>query len=129
MTFRNGLLFIAGLAVLPAAAGTLVQLTQLSDPPGVIHQSDQIQSGDPNVTVTAPLISGDLRFTHWEVMTDPGGNPIAECVTLRCDDSTGRGLNPVQFIPVEDLTATAYYLDIEVDMDADGIPDQGLALA
>jgi len=117
----TGLLALA--MVPPALAGTQVQITETSDPPGLHADQRSVPGGVPTVTTTVPLTVGDFRFVAWRIVTDAGANSIPECPAFECVDLTGRALNPVPFTPVEDVTATAEYVDVGDDLDGDGIAD------
>jgi hypothetical protein len=111
---------------LPLAAQDL-RFVQQSNPPGILS-SDAVRASGSVDTLTAPLISGDQRFTGWTFTTfAPGGTPCtgstppAVAPVLR--DVAGRGINPVTFQLLENTCATANFLPVAQDSDADGVAD------
>jgi len=117
-TFRwMGLRWYIGASVLlllliQPAWGTIVPFAQVSDPPGIIVQTNYINTPAVVSTVTAPVTSGSYRFTHWTING------------VRYNDDTGRSLNPPpSFTLYEATVAIAHYLPATQDSDADGIPD------
>jgi hypothetical protein len=92
--------------------GAIVPFAQVSDPPGIIVQTNYINTPAVVSTMTAPVTSGSYRFTHWTISG------------VRYNDDTGRSLNPPpSFTLYEATVAIAHYLPATQDSDADGIPD------
>ncbi len=88
-----------------------MELSQISDPPGIVAQTSNLDTPVAVTTVTAPAVSGSYRFTHWTING------------LRYDDDLGRSQNPVAFTLYEATVAIAHYLPATQDTDADGLPD------
>ncbi len=95
----------------PFAAAQLVQFDQSSDPPGIVASSGHVESGSSVTTLTAPVESSGLRFTHWTLNG------------VRQQDGTGGGLNPVAFPIYENTLAVAHYLAMTNDGDSDKVAD------
>ena len=88
-----------------------MEVAQISDPPGIIVQTNYLETPTNVTTVTAPASSTSYRFTHWTLNG------------VRYNDDTGRSQNPIAFTLYEPTLAVAHYLPATQDSDADGIPD------
>lgn len=88
-----------------------MEVVQVSDPAGIIGQTNYLNSPLITNTVTAPATSGSYRFTHWTLNG------------IRYNDDLGRSANPVSFTLYEDTLAVAHYLPATQDSDVDGLPD------
>ena len=97
-------------AIMAGARAEYVNLIQQSVPSGIVSGSSQVQTG-VSTNLNAPMESGSYRFKYWVV------NGIEK------RSVAGEAINPLPFIPYENTTATAHYLDGTVDTDADGLPD------
>jgi hypothetical protein len=95
----------------PSACAAIVELSQISVPPGIVVQTSNLDTPVAVTTVTAPAVSGSYRFTHWTING------------LRYDDDLGRSQNPIAFTLYEATVAIAHYLPATQDSDADALPD------
>ena len=95
----------------PSTRAAIVELSQISEPPGIVAQTSNLDTPVVVTTVTAPAVSGSYRFTHWTING------------LRYDDDLGRSQNLVAFTLYEATVAIAHYLPTTQDTDADGLPD------
>ena len=115
--FRSGWLpWCAGLAaylLLPMqdVRSATVEVAQVSNPPGIVVQTNYLNTPTNVTTVIAPAESANYRFTHWTINS------------IRIDDDTGRSQNPVSFTLYEPTVAIAHYLPTAQDTDVDGLPD------
>lgn len=122
-TWWNASLLVKGRATQYASAAALllllvrparsavVEFAQISDPPGIIVQTNYLDTPTNVTTVTAPATSGSRRFTYWTLNG------------VRYDDETGRSQNPISFTLYEPTLAIAHYLPATQDSDVDGLPD------
>lgn len=107
-------LLTAGLTVsaLGALHGqSLVEFTQVTDPPGFFSHTTDYTTGTQVKSRTAPVISGDYHFYEWRL-----GD-------VRQQDHLGVSINPFSFTIFEPTTATAHYVLTDQDADADGVND------
>jgi hypothetical protein len=81
---------------------------------GAVSSDTWQETGFSYSTVSAPAVYGSYRFAYWTVSSYP---------SMIYRDSWGRSLNPVSFILLEDITATAHYLPATRDVDGDSVPD------
>ncbi len=95
------------------SAGIIVNVTELSDPPGIVNRTTQCDTDDEMSTLEAPMVSGNYRFCYWDEILPTYPNT----------DMSGRAVNPYTFSPYEEMTVTAHYLDSSIDSDSDGIAD------
>ena len=105
---------MVGIAILESAYplnAVIVEVAQISDPPGIIVQTNYLDTPTNMTTLTVPVSSGSYRFTHWTLNG------------VRYDDDTGRSQNPASFTLYEPTVAIAHYLPATQDSDADGLPD------
>jgi len=89
----------------------IVEFVQLSDPLGILAQTNYVETPASVTTLSAPASTGNLRFTHWTING------------IRYDDEVGRSLNPVSITVYERIVAIAHYLDASQDRDSDGVAD------
>ena len=87
------------------------QFHQTSDPVGIVVHTAELAADSAATTVTAPAISGALRFTHWTLNGVRANTPV------------GDAANPVNFTINSPVEAVAHYLPAAQDSDADGLPD------
>jgi hypothetical protein len=99
------------LALAQPVRAVIVEVAQISDPPGVIVQTNYLSTSASVTTVEAPVSSDGYRFTHWTINS------------VRFNDDTGRSQNPATFTLYEPTLAIAHYLPETQDSDADGLPD------
>jgi hypothetical protein len=99
------------LLLIQPARAAIVEVAHVSDPPGIIAQTNYLETPTNVTTVTAPASSGSHRFTHWTLNG------------VRPDDDTGRSQNPASFTLYEPTVAIAHYLPATQDSDGDGLPD------
>jgi len=90
-----------------------VTYNQVSDPPGFINSTSDEETSTSISTVAASLLNSGYKFTHWTTNTSG--------VVYR--DITGRAFNQLSFTIFEITTATAHYMDKDIDTDADLVPD------
>jgi hypothetical protein len=108
------------LSVSSVQAGTTVYFNQTarddstSAPLPAIDADAWLETGQRIHSLTAPAADNGYRFTHWS-----NGSYPAEAYR----DAWGRAENPINFVLLEDSTATAHYLPENLDNDADGVPD------
>ena len=84
---------------------------EVSDPTGIIDQSQIYTIGDTVSSQLAPLISGSLRFAEWRL----NGSPMRE--------ANGSAAHQFSFSLDSESTAVAHYLETSLDSDADTLPD------
>ncbi len=104
---------VASLLVLgdSPAQGAVVLFEQSSQPPGFVTASAYVSTPTNASTIIAPIEISGQHFTHWTINGE------------RRNDFLGRALNPVPMTIYENTLATAHYLPVAQDADADGIPD------
>lgn len=90
---------------------SLVYLTQVSDPAGIVSQRGIVKKGTTASTVTAPVSSGGYQFAGWY---DTNGIRI---------DAPGSGSTATVSVGTSDLSVTARYLPVAQDSNANGVPD------
>lgn len=71
-------------------------------------------TGISYTTETAPSVYAGFNFTHWTNSSNPAA---------AYRDPWGRSLNPISFTLLEDTTATAHYLQEDLNSDGDPVPD------
>ena len=99
------------LLLVQVGRSAIVEVAQISDPPGIIVQTNYLDTPTSTTTVTAPAVSGSYRFTHWTLNG------------VRFDDDTNWSQNPASFTLFGPTLAIAHYLPESQDTDADGLPD------
>jgi hypothetical protein len=104
------LVMMIALAMLAGARAEYVTLIQQSVPSGIVSGNSQVQTGI-TTNLSAPMESGAYRFSYWIVNGSEKRG------------ATGEAINPLPLVPYEATIATAYYLDVALDADADGLPD------
>ncbi len=100
------------LALLPASVrATQFTLSQTSDPEGVVHQETLVDGGTTTATIQAPDRDGNLRLAYWTLNGE------------QQRDAYGNALNPVSFLLLGPVRATAVYLDAGADGNTNRLPD------
>ena len=84
---------------------------EVSDPAGIIDQSQIYTIGDTVRSQLAPLNSGSLRFAEWRLDASP------------VRDANGSAAHQFSFSLSGESTAVAHYLESSLDSDADNLPD------
>ncbi len=90
---------------------SLVELTQVSEPAGIINQTSLVETGTEVNSVAAPLSSAGYSLIQWTL------------AGVRQEDALGRSLQSFSFTILEPTTITAHYLPTTQDSDVDKIED------
>lgn len=83
-------------------------------PNSAISRTDYLNTPSEQITETAPGFFEQQAFVFWS-------NDSYPVEPYR--DFWGRSLNPISFTLLEDTIATAHYLSVSENLDADSIPD------